>query len=122
LIEHCPSRLTDRAAWTRFPEAARVRSPEMIKKIQSEGRQDMEEALLRDPIEYDAVRRERGPSTLLGLVPCVPDYLFEGFKQDLMELGAVIVVKATTFRHYPWSLELVHPIGEERVTGIVRNL
>jgi hypothetical protein len=69
LIEHSPSRLTDdmRVAWTRFLMAARVRSPEMIKKLQSEGRRDMEEALLRDPHEYEAVRREGGPSTLLEL-------------------------------------------------------
>jgi hypothetical protein len=69
LIELGPLSLTDemRVAWTRFLMAARVRGPEMIKKIQNEARRDMDEALLRDPHEYDAVRRDGGPSTLLEL-------------------------------------------------------
>jgi hypothetical protein len=67
LIAGDPSKLTDesRVAWTRFLMAARARSPDVVKKIQSQGRKDMEKALLRDPQEYEALRREGGPSTLL---------------------------------------------------------
>jgi hypothetical protein len=37
-----------RVAWTCFLMAALARSPDMIKKIQNEGRRNMEEALLRE--------------------------------------------------------------------------
>jgi len=52
-------------AWTRFLMAARARSPDVVKKIQSQARRNVEEALLRDPHEYEAVRRDGDPSTLL---------------------------------------------------------
>lgn len=39
--------------------------------------------------------------------------MFDDFKNDLMQHGAVIVVKATTFRGHPWSLESGHPTGAE---------
>jgi len=38
---------------------------------------------------------------------------FDDFKNDLIEHGAVIVVKATTFRGHPWSFESGHPTGAE---------
>ena len=56
-----------RVAWTRFLIAALARSPDMIRKIQNEGRRHMEEALLLDPHEYEAVRSEGAPPTLLEL-------------------------------------------------------
>jgi hypothetical protein len=69
LIERDHSGLSEemRVAWTRYLMAARARSPEMVKKIQSAARRNMEEALLRDPHEYEAVRREGDPPTLLEL-------------------------------------------------------
>jgi len=67
LMERDQSKLTEelRVAWTRFLMAARARSPEMVKKAQNEAWRTMEEALLRDPHEYDAVRRDGDASTLL---------------------------------------------------------
>jgi hypothetical protein len=55
-------------------------------------------------------RRTDGKS---GLIQRSENYSFDDFKNDLIEHGAVIVVKATTFRHYPWSFESGHPIGAE---------
>jgi hypothetical protein len=54
-----------------------------------------------------------GQMAKAGLVQCGKNYSFEAFKNDLIEHGAVIVVRATTFRHYPWSFEPGHPIGAE---------
>jgi hypothetical protein len=48
-----------------------------------------------------------------GLVKRSEDYSFEDFKNDLIEHGAVVVVKAATFRCYPWSFESGHPSGAE---------
>jgi hypothetical protein len=69
LIERDQSKLTEemRVAWTGYLMAARVRSPEKVERIQREARREMDEALLRDPHEYEAIRRPGGPSTLLDL-------------------------------------------------------
>jgi hypothetical protein len=48
-----------------------------------------------------------------GLIQSSKDLSFDDFKKHLIEHGAVIVVKAATFRYYPWSFEAGHPIGAE---------
>src|SRR6266849_8653727 len=67
LIERDQTKLTveRRNAWTRFIMAARLRSPEMVEGIQKAARRQLEENLLRDPHEYEAVRRDDDPPTLL---------------------------------------------------------
>ena len=47
------------------------------------------------------------------LIQASENYSFDDFKNDLIKHGAVIVVKATTFRSYPWSFESGHPTGAE---------
>ena len=48
-----------------------------------------------------------------GLIQVSKSYSFDDFKNDLIEHGAVIVVKATTFRGHPWSTHSVHSTGAE---------
>jgi hypothetical protein len=48
-----------------------------------------------------------------GLVQHTEKYSFDDFRNDLIGHGAVIRVKATTFRHRSWSSESGHPIGAE---------
>jgi hypothetical protein len=64
-----PAKLTRELAeaWTRFLMAARARSPDVIEMMQIQGRRNIEEALLRDPHQYKAVRRAGDPPTLLKL-------------------------------------------------------
>jgi Protein of unknown function (DUF4238) len=64
-----PSKLTRELAeaWTRFLMAARARSPYVVEMMQTQGRRNIEEALLRDPHQYKAVRRAGDPPTLLKL-------------------------------------------------------
>ncbi len=64
-----PSKFTPELAeaWTRFLMAARARSPNVVKMIQIQGRRHIEEALLRNPHQYEAVRRAGDPPTLLEL-------------------------------------------------------
>jgi Protein of unknown function (DUF4238) len=64
-----PAKLTSELAeaWTRFLMAARARSPDVIEMMQIQGRRNIEEALLRDPHQYKAVRRAGDPPTLLKL-------------------------------------------------------
>jgi hypothetical protein len=64
-----PSKFTRELAeaWTRFVMASRVRSPNVLKMMQVQGRRHMEEALLREPYQYEAVRRAGDPPTLLEL-------------------------------------------------------
>lgn len=54
-----------------------------------------------------------GQMAKVGLVQASENYSFDDFKNDLIDHGAVIVVKATTFRRHPWSFEPGHPIGAE---------
>jgi hypothetical protein len=54
-----------------------------------------------------------GQMAKAGLIQESEDYSFDDFKNNLMEHGAVIVVKATTFSRYPWSFESRHPTGAE---------
>jgi Protein of unknown function (DUF4238) len=67
LIERDQAKLTEelRVAWTRFMMASRVRSPDMVDEIQRVARKHLEDNLLRDPHEYDALRRDGDPPTLL---------------------------------------------------------
>jgi hypothetical protein len=67
LIERDQSKLAEelRVAWTRFLMAARMRGPEMVEELQKVARRHLEENLLRDPHEYQAVRRDGDPPTLL---------------------------------------------------------
>jgi Protein of unknown function (DUF4238) len=64
-----PSKLTNELAeaWTRFLMAARARSPDVVAMMQTLGRRNIVEALLRDPHQYEAVRRADDPPTLLKL-------------------------------------------------------
>jgi hypothetical protein len=54
-----------------------------------------------------------------GLVRVAHDYPFDGFKRDLIQHGAVLVVKAATFRQNPpdikhaWGNNPGHPAGTE---------
>jgi hypothetical protein len=54
-----------------------------------------------------------GQMAKANLVQRSENYSFDDFKNDLIEHGAVIVVKATTFRGHPWSFESGHPTGAE---------
>ncbi|MGC1299728.1 MAG: hypothetical protein WA869_32280, partial [Alloacidobacterium sp.] len=54
-----------------------------------------------------------GQMAKANLVQRSENYSFDDFKNDLIEHGAIIVVKATTFRGHPWSFELGHPTGAE---------
>jgi hypothetical protein len=54
-----------------------------------------------------------GQMAKAGLIQRSENYQFDDFKSHLIEHGAVIVVKATTFRCYPWSFEQGHPTGAE---------
>ena len=49
-------------------------------------------------------------------------YLFDDFKNDLIEHGAILVVKACTFRRYPWAFNRATRLERSRETGTVRNL
>jgi hypothetical protein len=56
-----------------------------------------------------------GQMTKAGLAQWSENYSFDDFKNHLIEHGAVLVVKATTFRHHPWTFETSgHPIGAEQ--------
>jgi hypothetical protein len=54
-----------------------------------------------------------GQMVKTNLVQRPENYSFDDFKSDLIEHGAIIVVKATTFRGHPWSFESGHPSGAE---------
>jgi RNA:NAD 2'-phosphotransferase (TPT1/KptA family) len=51
-----------------------------------------------------AILAVAGQMAKAGLVRVSESYLFDDFKNDLIEHGAILVVKACTFRRYPWSL------------------
>jgi hypothetical protein len=48
-----------------------------------------------------------------GLIEESENYSFNNFKNDLIEHGAIVVVKAQGFYHYPWAFESRHPAGAE---------
>jgi hypothetical protein len=48
-----------------------------------------------------------------GLIRWSSDYCFDDYKNDLIKHGAVVVVKAATFRRYPDFFESGHPSGAE---------
>lgn len=54
-----------------------------------------------------------GQMAKANLVQRSENYSFDDFKKDLIEHGAIIVVKATTFRGHPWSFESGHLTGAE---------
>ncbi len=54
-----------RIAWTRFLMAMRIRNPEMVAQLSGEVMRRAEQALLRDPEQYLAVKRPHDPPTLL---------------------------------------------------------
>lgn len=54
-----------------------------------------------------------GQMAKANLVQRSENYSLDDFKNDLIEHGAIIVVKATTFRGHPWSFESGHPTGAE---------
>lgn len=54
-----------------------------------------------------------GQMAKANLVQRSENYSFDDFKNDLIEHGAIIVVRATTFLGHPWSVELGHPTGAE---------
>jgi hypothetical protein len=54
-----------------------------------------------------------GQMAKAGLIRASENYSFDDFKNDLIEHGAVIIVKATTFRGHPWTLDSRHPTGAE---------
>jgi hypothetical protein len=54
-----------------------------------------------------------GQVARVGLIQRSENYSFEVFKNDLVQHGAVIVVKAAPFRRYPGFFESGHPIGAE---------
>jgi hypothetical protein len=55
-----------------------------------------------------------GQMAKAGLIQASKNYSFDDFKNDLIEHGAVIAVKAITFRRHPWSFETGHPTGVEQ--------
>jgi len=49
-----------------------------------------------------------------GLLRCSDNYLFDDFKADLMQHGAVVIIRAAAiFRRYPDHFESGHPPGTE---------
>ena len=66
-----------------------------------------------DEHRSSAILAVAGQMAKAGLIEGSENYSFDNFKNDLIEHGAVLVVKATTFRRYPWSFELGHPTGAE---------
>jgi len=54
-----------------------------------------------------------GQMAKAGLIRDPGNCSFDDFKNALIEHGTVVVVKATTFRRYPWSFESGHPTGAE---------
>jgi len=60
-----------------------------------------------------AILAVAGQMAKAGLVRVSESYLFDDFKNDLIEHGAILVVKACTFRRYPWAFESGHPTGAE---------
>jgi hypothetical protein len=66
-----------------------------------------------DEHRSSAVLAVAGQMAKAGLIQGSENYSFDDFKNDLIEHGAVIIVKATTFRRYPWSFESGHPTGAE---------
>jgi hypothetical protein len=61
-----------------------------------------------------AIHAIAGQMAKAGLIRASKNYSFDDFKNDLIQHGAVIVVKATTFRSHPWSVESGHPTGVEQ--------
>jgi hypothetical protein len=66
-----------------------------------------------DEHRSSAILAIAGQMAEAGLIKKLENYLFDDFKSDLVEHGAVIILKATTFHHYPWSFESGHPTGAE---------
>jgi hypothetical protein len=66
-----------------------------------------------DEHKSSAILAIAGQMAKAGLIQRSKNYSFEGFKNDLIEHGAVIVVNATSFRRYPRSFEPGHPTGAE---------
>jgi hypothetical protein len=54
-----------------------------------------------------------GQMAKAGLIQASKNYSFDDFKNDLIEHGAVIVVKATSFLGHPWSSHSRLPTGAE---------
>jgi hypothetical protein len=46
-----------------------------------------------------------GQMTKACLAHWTENYSFDDFKNDLIEHGAVLVVKASSFRHHPWTFD-----------------
>lgn len=54
-----------RVQWARFLLSFRARLPALVRKIEEEAAPELVEALLRDPDEYEKLRRPEDPGTLL---------------------------------------------------------
>jgi hypothetical protein len=61
------------------------------------------------PLFGDAVTHRASCFLVTNNAATSPTINQSNFKNDLIEHGAVIVVKATTFRGHPWSFESGHP-------------
>jgi hypothetical protein len=60
-----------------------------------------------------AILAMAGQMALTRLVQVPEEYSFDSFKCDLLEHGAIVVVKGASFTHHPFSLVSGHPTGAE---------
>ena len=133
LLERDDSKLTPelRNSWTRFLISLMVRTPHMVEKITKDAAAGLRDSLLLNPEEYELVRKEGDPPTLLEWVEQHAPALFGGFGKTLIpeltnneKIGtAIIQMKWWTVLVTHESLDLLtsdsplhltHGLGDEQ--------
>jgi hypothetical protein len=86
LIERDKYKLTQkpRSDWTRYLMSLRLRNPEMMADINHEARSHLSRELSRNPKEYEAVKRDSDPATLLELVERNAPVILDNFGKSLL--------------------------------------
>jgi len=123
LLQSNPAKLTPelRVAWTRFIMSLHVRTPDKVEQITQQAAQHLRRSFLSVPEEYEAVRAETDPPTLLEWVEQnTPALLSNAGKKILpdiiahKEIGDEIInmhwMIARTTENFPDVLTCDHPV------------
>lgn len=86
LLQRDKNKLTQerRTGWTRYLMSLRVRNPEMMTEISHEARSQLSRELLRNPAEYEALKRDSDPATLLEFVEKNAPLVLDNFGKTLL--------------------------------------
>ena len=94
-----------RNAWTQFLILLMLRTPHMVEQITREAEQQLRLSLQANPEEYEAIRKEGHPATLLELAEKISPALFAAFGKTLLpELAKSELIGNAIIRMKWWTM------------------